>query len=458
MLNRRNFTRVTFGALSGIILGAASAQSAPAGRRARRTRHSAPHARQQTRLRVNGERLLATLKRLSDFGRNPEGGIDRLAYSDADFAARQYVVGLMRDAGLEVTVDFAANLVGRRDGTCTGLPPLALGSHIDSVPNGGSYDGPVGALAAVEVARTLAAAPVRTRHPLEILIFSNEEGGKTGSRALSGELEPPELDLVTASGKTIRDGIRFLGGDPDRLDQLRRRPGDVAAYLELHIEQGAVLEREGIPIGVVEGIVGIKRWNATVEGFANHAGTTPMDARRDALVAAARFITAVPRLVKGMPGRQVATVGRIQAHPGAPNVIPGRVTFSLEIRDLEMAKIDRIFTRLEAESRAIGRETGTAFAFDHFYTSTAAPTDERLRRLVEQAAAAEGLATLRMPSGAGHDAQSIAQFAPTGMIFIPSVGGISHSPQEFSRPDHIVAGANVLLHAVLAADAAFDAD
>jgi len=205
---------------------------------------------------------------------------------------------------------------------------------------------------------------------------------------------------------------------------------------------------------VIEGIVGIKRWNVTVDGFANHAGTTPMDARRDPLVAAARFIDAVHRIARDTPGRQVATVGRIRAEPGAPNVIPGRVTLSLEIRDLEMAKIDRVFDVVRRAADETGGATGTTFRFDLFYTSHAAPTDERLRRLVEESARALDLSTLRMPSGAGHDAQSIALLAPVGMIFVPSVGGISHSPEELTRAEHVVNGANVLLETVLALDSA----
>ncbi len=283
--------------------------------------------------------------------------------------------------------------------------------------------------------------------------FQNEEGGKTGSRLLSGEVAPQELDIVTYSGFSIGEGMRRLGGNPDDLEGLRRHAGDIAAYLELHIEQGAVLEREGIAIGVVEGIVGIKRWNVTIDGFANHAGTTPMDQRRDAMLGAGRFIDAVHRTARRIPGRQVATVGRLQALPGAPNVIPGRVVLSLEIRDLAMEKIDTVYEAIRGEGLAIGEETGTTFAFDQFYVSRAAPTDERLRRLVADAAADLGLTFMPMPSGAGHDAQSIALLAPVGMIFVPSRSGISHSPLEFSHPDDIVAGIDVLLHTLLALDA-----
>jgi N-carbamoyl-L-amino-acid hydrolase len=405
-------------------------------------------------IRVDGRRLSGTLEALGRIGRNPAtGGINRLAFSEADLEARSYVAGLMREAGLDVAVDYAGNLVGRRSGREAGALPIVFGSHIDSVPEGGNYDGPVGALAAVEVARVLAERRIETRHPIEVIVFSNEEGGKTGSRALIGEVGVGELSLPTASGKTIGEGIAFVGGDPHRLDQVRREPGSIAAFLELHVEQGAVLERRGVEIGVVEGIVGIKRWNVAVEGFANHAGTTPMDARQDALVAAARFIDLAHRVARETPGRQVATVGRITAEPGAPNVIPGRVRFTLEIRDLEMSKIDRIFALLEAEADRIGRETGTDFAFEQFYVSYAALTDERLRRVIEEAASGLGLSHMRLPSGAGHDAQSMAKLGPVGMIFVPSRSGISHSPREFTALGDVVNGANVLLRTVLAVDA-----
>ncbi|MEJ2238818.1 MAG: hydantoinase/carbamoylase family amidase, partial [Gemmatimonadales bacterium] len=271
-------------------------------------------------LRVNTARLLEHLRQLGEFGKNPDGGVSRVAYSEADLAGRDYMMGLMADAGLASTIDAAGNIIGRRGGNDSSLPPLMLGSHIDSVPEGGNYDGPLGSLAAIEVAQTLAEHEVVTRHPLEVVIFQNEEGGKTGSRAMIGEVQPRELEIVTHSGKTIAEGIAYIGGDPDNLAHVIREPGSVAAFLELHIEQGGVLEQRGRDIGVVQGIVGIRRWNVTVEGVANHAGTTPMDSRQDALLAAARFVDAVNAVVRGEPGSQVGTVGRIEASPGAPNV------------------------------------------------------------------------------------------------------------------------------------------
>jgi N-carbamoyl-L-amino-acid hydrolase len=404
-------------------------------------------------LRVNGPRLNRHLGELAEFGKNPQGGVTRLAYSDADRQAREYVMGLMRRASLDVHVDAAANMVGKRAGTAATLPPLVFGSHIDSVPEGGNYDGDVGSLGAIEVAQTLAERGVVTRHPLEVIVFQNEEGGLIGSRAISGDLTERELDLVSRSGKTIRDGIRFIGGDPERLASVRRKRGDIAAYLELHIEQGAFLDAERIDVGIVEGIVGINWWDVTIEGFANHAGTTPMDRRRDALLAAARFIEAVNRVVTSVPGRQVGTVGRIQALPGAPNVIPGKVVLSLELRDLDASKIAMLYDRIRAEARRIGESSGTTFDFKEINVNTPAPTDPRVRAAIAEAARELGLTTKLMPSGAGHDAQDMARLGPVGMIFVPSVGGISHSPREFSRPEDIANGADVLLNALLKLDA-----
>jgi N-carbamoyl-L-amino-acid hydrolase len=400
-------------------------------------------------VRVNGQRIMDLLFALAEFGKNPQGGVSRVAYSDADKQGREYVLGLMRAAKLDVAIDAAGNLIGRRAGS--GLP-LLIGSHIDSVPEGGNYDGVVGSLGAIEVAQTLAENNVSLRHPLEVVIFQNEEGGLIGSRAMDGELTEKELDLVSRSGKTIRDGIKFIGGDVTRLAEVRRQRGDIAGYLELHIEQGGTLESEKIDIGVVEGIVGINWWDVTVTGFANHAGTTAMNNRQDALLAAAKFIEAVNRVVTSVPGRQVGTVGRINALPGAPNVIPGKVVLSLELRDLDAPNINTIFERIKAEAEKIAADSRTTFEFKEINVNIPAPTDPRIRALISDAARELGLTTKALPSGAGHDAQDMARLGPVGMIFVPSIGGISHSPREFSRPADIANGANVLLHTLLKLD------
>ena len=441
-MNRRGFNRAVLGSLGAAMVPAPLL-------------HAAQAPEQATDPRINGPRLMEQLlQRMAEFGRNPEGGVSRVAYSDADLKGREYVSGLMREAQLEVSVDAAGNIMGRRAGSEPGLPALAFGSHIDSVPKGGNYDGPVGSLGAIEVARTLGERRIVTRHPLLVTIFANEEGGLFGSRAITTGLPPDELDHPSSSGKTIREGIRFIGGDPDRLDAARLRKGSVAAYVELHIEQGGTLEREKLDIGVVEGIVGIKQWEVVFEGFANHAGTTPMDRRQDALISAARYVQMVNRVVRAEPGRQVGTVGRIQAFPGAPNVIPGRVEATLELRDLDDRKVDRLAEAVMAEARKIADADGTKVTFRLLHANIAAPTDARVRTPITEAARALNFSTKVMPSGAGHDAQAMAQIAPVGMIFVPSVGGISHSPKEFSRPEDILNGANVLLGTILRLDRA----
>jgi N-carbamoyl-L-amino-acid hydrolase len=399
-------------------------------------------------------RLQEHLAELAHFGANPEGGVSRVAFSDADVAGRAYVRRLMEAAGLEVRIDAAGNLIGRREGTDRKLPTIIVGSHTDSVPHGGNYDGDVGVMGGIEVAQQLHDPHVRLRHALEVVDFTDEEGGLVGSRAMAGELSAATLDLVNSSGRSVRDGIRALGGDPDAIDRARRDPGEIAAYLELHIEQGGTLEHTHTDIGVVEGIVGIQWWEATVTGVANHAGTTPMDQRHDALLAASELVLAVNAAATAFPGRQVATVGRIRAEPGAPNVIPGRVVLSVEVRDLDAARIAAVFERIRARAGEIARVRGTNIEFRDL-EATAAPalTDPRIQRIIAGEARTLGLTTMTMPSGAGHDAQDIARIAPIGMIFVPSVGGISHSPREYTAPADIANGVNVLMRSVVAIDA-----
>jgi beta-ureidopropionase / N-carbamoyl-L-amino-acid hydrolase len=405
-----------------------------------------------TPIRVDPDRLMASFDGLNRFGRTPAGGANRPAYSGADREARAYFLELMRSAGLRTRIDAAGNLLGRREGTEPGLAPILFGSHIDSVPDGGRYDGVVGSIGAVEAARAIHAHGIATRHPLEVVVFQNEEGGLYGSRMMTGGFRPEEWSIVAGSGHTIEEGTRLIGGDPDRIAEAVRRPGDVAAFLELHIEQGGILHTSGIDIGVVEGIVGIRWWDVDITGFANHAGTTPMDQRRDALLAASRYVDAVNRIARGRPGAHVATVGRLSAAPGAPNVIPGRVSASLEIRDLAMDTIESLYDEIRAAAEAIGRETGTEFTFQRTVDLAPALADERIQAAIEASAGDLGLSTRRMPSGAGHDAQSLARIAPIGMLFVPSVGGVSHSPEELTSPADMVNGANVLANAILALD------
>ncbi len=403
--------------------------------------------------RADANRMEKRIQELSAFGANREGGVSRVAFSDADVEGRKYIRSLMEKAGLKVRVDAAGNIIGHREGRNPNLPVILFGSHIDSVPHGGNYDGDVGVLGALECIEILNQQNFLTAHPLEVIVFSDEEGGLTGSRAVVGELSQEALQLKSHSGKTIGEGIRFIGGDPDNLQSAKRNPSEILAYLELHIEQGGILEAEKINIGVVEGIVGINLWNVSVLGLANHAGTTPMDQRKDALLAAAKLVDSVNHIARSIPGRQVATVGTIQAEPGAPNVIPGKVVMSLEIRDLEKSKIDLVFEKVKKSAEKIAADTGTTISFAALdVTAVPAPTDQRLRKVIQEAATGLGLTTKLMPSGAGHDAQDLARIVPIGMIFVPSVGGISHSPKEFTTPPDVANGASVLMQAILEVD------
>jgi len=411
---------------------------------------------------VKQERLWATLEKLSEFGRPPgagfEGGVTRLGFSDADLSAREYVTGLMRDAGLEVRVDPAGNIFGRREGADPSLPVLLFGSHIDSVPGGGNFDGDVGTLGAIEVVRALNDHGVRTRHPLEVVIWTHEEGstfghGLFGSSAASGQVKAEVLARRDAQGTTLADWLRRYGQDPARLAEARIPRGRVAAYLELHIEQGPVLDESRAQIGVVQGIVGINDWLCTATGFANHAGTTPMDRRQDALAAASRAVLAVREEVRRETGRAVGTVGNMKVSPGGTNVVPGSAEFPVELRDLNVEIIESMWRRIEQRFAAIGREENAAFDCQLIFSARPALTDTALRDVIRDAARTAGFSTMDLPSGAGHDAQQVSYFAPVGMIFVPSRDGISHSPREYSSPAAVASGAEVLYRALLALDA-----
>jgi beta-ureidopropionase / N-carbamoyl-L-amino-acid hydrolase len=405
--------------------------------------------------RADPERMESRIEALSAFGRNEDGGVDRVAYSQADLDARDWAMGEMRALGLQnIRVDAGGNILGRRPGTDPAAKPIMFGSHIDSVLGGGNYDGDVGVVASLEAIELLNAGNIKTRSPLDVVIFSNEEGGLAGSLALTGALKAETLEVMSDSGMTISEGIRKIGGDPDNVNRDTLAPGVLKAFIEMHIEQGAILDQEDIDIGVVEGIVGIEWWDVTVTGVANHAGTTPMNKRHDALLAASKLVQIVNETALATPGRHVATVGRIQAFPGAPNVIPGRVEMSLEIRDLETANIEGLFSKIENNAQTLADEAGVAIEFDRInVASHSALTDENIRAKIAAAAGALGLSYKHMPSGAGHDAQDMVRVAPTGMIFVPSAGGVSHSPKEFTKAQDMANGADVLIHTLLAIDA-----
>ncbi len=408
---------------------------------------------QRAPLRVNGTRLNGWLAAFDQIGRTPTG-INRVAYSAADLEGRKYTLSLFEQAGLTPRIDSAGNIYGRLPGTDPAAKPILIGSHVDSVTDGGNYDGPVGSFAAIEVARTLREQSVALKHPLEVVVWQNEEGGTIGSKVAIGEITDADLEKVARSGVTIRDGIGLIGGDVARLSESFRKPGDIACYIELHIEQGGLLEKAGLQIGVVQGIVGLRWFEVTITGFANHAGATPMDQRQDAMLAAAKFTVAVNEAIRSEPGRQVATVGRVNVSPNTTNVIPGQVVLTVDLRDLDRAKLTRFTQTFERLGREIGKASGTTFGFKRLVDSEPALADARVMGWIEASAELLGLSKQRMPSGAGHDAQEIARIAPMGMIFVPSVGGISHSPKEFTKADDVARGADVLLNAVVAADRA----
>jgi|TARA_B100000929_G_scaffold144168_1_gene114085 N-carbamoyl-L-amino-acid hydrolase len=406
----------------------------------------------QDPLRVDHKRLNDNFIKLSKISSVEFGSLSRVAYTDADIDGRKYVMQLMKSAGMVVYIDEGGNIIGKLKGKDNDLPPIAIGSHIDSVPEGGSYDGNVGSLSAIEVAHTIRENYLTLNHPLIVVIFQNEEGGLFGSKIMTTGLTDQELGLRSSSGYAIKEGIKRIGGNLKKLEDAKLKKNEWTAYVELHIEQGAFLYDENLEIGIVEGIVGIKQWEVVITGFANHAGTTPMDKRNDALYAAALYVQSVHEIGKNTPGNQVATVGMIKPFPGAPNVIPGKVNASLEIRDLDEKKIDSIYKKIKRSTKKIAKKTGTTFQFQQTINIIPEPTNDLISKAIFEASNDLKLKSKFMPSGAGHDAQEMVQICPIGMIFVPSKNGISHSPKEYSTPDDISNGANVLLHTVLRID------
>jgi len=407
--------------------------------------------------RIDGAALDQDLRALSMIGRPAGGtfqsGVSRIGYSDADIAGRKFIMDLMRRTGAAVRVDAAGNIFAERPGRETGLPPVLFGSHIDSVPNGGNFDGDLGSLSAVHVLRLLQENRMETRRPLTAVVWACEEAtfaGRSlnGSRTAAGKTEAKDLDVVSR-GLSKSESIRRIGGDPTRLETAVLRDGAYHAYVELHIEQGGTLAREKIAIGVVDGIVSIDQYDVVVTGVANHAGTTPMPDRQDALLAAARLTLAVREVVTGEAGAQVGTVGHLEVSPNASNVIPGEVRMTVEFRDLSSAKLDRLGAQIQARAASIAADSRTQIRMTRVERHDSAMAAVEVQRAIEAAAGRLRLDTRHLPSGAGHDAQMMAARMPMGMIFVPSVGGISHSPKEFTEFQDCANGANALLETVL---------
>jgi N-carbamoyl-L-amino-acid hydrolase len=408
-----------------------------------------------TLLRINRDRLQQRLDTLATIGRLPDGGVRRTAYSAEDLAARQWVMEAMQAAGMTTTLDAAGNLIGRYDGT-ERLPALATGSHIDTVPTGGRYDGALGVLAGIEVVATLQAAGQRLRHPIEVIVFTDEEGEMMGSKAMAGTvpLTDPE-HFRRLDGEAIQPCLQRIGGNWDALATARRTAQDIAAYLELHVEQGGVLESEQRQIGVVQGIVGLQRFQVAITGRPNHAGTTPMPLRQDALYAASLLVAAVHDVAVDIPGDQVATVGFLNVVPNAPNIVPGQVELTIDMRDLSLETLGAMVDVLKQRISAIAASTGTQIELhpQHFVEPTLASP------VVQQAIAtvcdALQLTHYAMPSRAIHDAQEMGRLTPMGMIFVPSQAGVSHAEDEYTSPEQCGQGADVLLQTLLQLDDLF---
>jgi N-carbamoyl-L-amino-acid hydrolase len=407
---------------------------------------------------ISAARLRQQIEALSLHGRPAGGsfadGVSRIGYSDADIAGRKYVFGLVDAAGLKPRIDAAGNIFVRKPGADASLAPVLFGSHIDSVPNGGNFDGDLGSLAAIETLRVLGESGIVTRRPLEAVVWSCEEASFAGnaingSRAAAGKLRPGELDGVSR-GLTLAESMRRIGGDPDRLGETRMRSGAFHAYLELHIEQGGTLDKEGTSIGIVEGIVALDHYDVVITGMANHAGTTPMADRQDALIAAAQLTLAVRELVTQEPGPQVGTVGHLEVEPNASNVVPGKVRLSIDLRDLSSEKLRRLGAAIRARAAAIGEQTRTQIMLAQTQHAEPALASPEVRTVIQGAVEHLALSHKSLPSGAVHDAQVMAALGPMGMIFVPSIAGISHSPKELTAWDDCARGANVLLQTVLA--------
>jgi N-carbamoyl-L-amino-acid hydrolase len=409
---------------------------------------------------IDGARLRNRLERLSYHGRPPGGtfadGVTRVAYSVPDLTARAWIIDEIKSADIVPRIDAAGNIFARYGGQ-PNQQPILFGSHIDSVPNGGNFDGDLGTFSALEVIQAVQAAKVQTRHPLEMVLWAHEEStafgvGTAASRIVAGDLQAGDMDRMW-NGLKRADAIKRIAGNPDQIETAVKAKGSWHSYVELHIEQGGTLDKAKIPIGVVEGIVGIHRYDVVIEGFANHAGTTPMGERQDAMVAAAQLTLAVRDIAAGRSGRQVGTVGRIEVEPNSPNVIPGRVTLSVEFRDLSEQVMRELGDAVKARGAEIGKSTRTTITFTLASTNLAAPTSGGVQQAITRAAeAAKVSSVMKLPSGAGHDAQQIARLCPMGMIFVPSVGGISHSPKELTTWEDCTRGADVLLRTVLELD------
>jgi hydantoinase/carbamoylase family amidase len=405
---------------------------------------------------LDGGRLLSRLAALAASAPAAGGsGVTRLAWSPEDLEARAALRRWVAHPDLLVTTDAVGNVLAEWPGTVIGAAPLVMGSHLDTVVQGGALDGAYGTVAAFEIVAALARAGERLRHPVRAVAWVNEEGVVaapfTGSRAAAGK--PIDLGAVGGDRRTLAEILAAAGDDPDGVGACGWPP--IAGYLELHIEQGPVLDAQGVAIGVVTAIAGSRRGTVSVSGRSNHAGTTPMPLRCDALVAAAPLVDRIEQLATDGPA-DVATVGSLVVEPGNGNVVPGRVTLTYDIRSIDEAACEEAVERLRVEASAVAAARGATVTVTPTSANRSVPTAAVLRAAIGQAASGLGLSTKELASGAGHDAQHVAALGPMGMVFVPSTGGISHDPAEATPPEALVAGARTLLAALRLADARLD--
>lgn len=410
-------------------------------------------------LPLDAERLLRDLAALAAFVEPGSAGWTRRAFSPAFIAGRAWLADRMREIGLSVRVDAAGNLIGRRLGLAD-LPALVIGSHTDTVPGAGRFDGTLGVLAGLEIARALHDAGARLRHPLEVVDFLAEEPTPfgvccVGSMAAAGCLDVRALDLRDEDGRALSDALRSVGARPADLGEAARAPGAIAGYLELHIEQGRRLERAGAPIGAVSGIVGIRRAALRIAGRADHAGTATMDARRDALAAAAELVLAVERVARASEGA-VATVGRLDVAPNQANVVPGAVELIVEARALEWATVERLWDDIVGQAGRICASRGVELFAAEPDDAAPTKTPQAMLDIISAACTHVAPGAPVLPSGAGHDAMWLARIAPAGMIFVRSRDGRSHCPEEYSSPEDIALGLAALARAVAELDGRLD--
>jgi len=404
---------------------------------------------------INGDRLNLSINELAQIGQLPNGGVKRIAYSPEDILARQLIQKWMVEAGMTVRVDAAGNMIGTYSGKVKGAPALVTGSHIDTVPSGGRYDGTVGVLAGIEVARVLQENSIQLAHPFEVVVFTDEESSMIGCKAIAGTYNHDPEFYRRSDGTSIQKSLEAIGGNWEKLATAKRSKADIAAFVELHVEQGGVLETIGKEIGVVQGIVSQTRYTIAITGRPNHAGTTPMTMRRDALVAAAQIILAVNNLATQTPGDQVATVGSLNVWPNAANIVPGRVDTSLDIRDLSLSHVDNLVEQLQQQLIAIATTTQTEIKMTPTLRVEGTLAAPQIQDIIVQTCQQLGLTYDHLPSRASHDAQEMGKITDMGMIFVPSSAGISHSEEEYTSPEQCTQGTQVLFNTLLQLDALY---